>query len=98
MGTGNKLNNRATVEGQSFEDRYDIAHAVALNLSCKMESDDRIDYPRFVYFGTAAIAATLTALISCPKGTEVWDMQAHITHEKTGAKGTDTWVHSAART
>jgi hypothetical protein len=102
MATGLKYNNLSVIDGISFQDKYDTAAgvltaAIAANLSILQLKDERGDRVIGWYFGTAAIAATLTAMIQFPKGTIIYDLQAHTTVEKTGAVGTNTWVTSAAR-
>jgi hypothetical protein len=100
MATGKKRNNLQMDDGQSFMDAWASAaltYTVASNLSFQRNIDENGEHPIGVYYGTAAIAATLTALINAPSGTIIFDLQAHTTVEKTGAVGTSTWVTSAAR-
>lgn len=97
MGTGLKYNNVSPIDGESFQDAWNVSAAVAQNLSVLRLQDDRGEKALVWYYGTAAIATTLTALAQAPKGTIVFDMQAHTTVEKTGAAGTSAWVTSAAR-
>lgn len=101
MATGRKLNNMSPFDGQSWMDAWAataLTYAVAVNLSFIRFNDVHGGEKAIGwYYGSAAIATTLTALINAPKGTIIYDMQAHTTVEKTGAVGTSTWVTSAAR-
>jgi hypothetical protein len=102
MATGLKKNNASIIDGTSFQDAYDTAagllpYSIAQNLTVIRFKDDSGDGAFVLYRGSAAIAATLLAMAQFPKGTIVFDLQAHTTVEKTGVSGTSTWVTSAAR-
>lgn len=97
MGTGVKYNNVSPIDGESFQDAWNLTSSVAANLSVLRLQDDRGEKALVWYYGTAAITATLTALANSPKGTMIFDMQAHTTIEKTGDVGTATYLTSAAR-
>jgi len=101
MTTGLKYNNLAIIDGESYQDKYGLTLAQAANLSVLLLSDDHAtdkgERCLVWYYGTAAIATTLTAMINFPIGTIVTDQQAHTTVEKVAVRGTSTWVTSAAR-
>jgi hypothetical protein len=103
MATGTKRNNLAIIDGTSFQDTYNtipdlLTAAFAANLSVLRLKDENGEKAICWYYGTSAIAATLLAMAQFPKGTIVFDLQAHTTVEKTGVSGTSAWATSAART
>lgn len=93
MSTGKKLRNAQIHDGTSFMDKYEgvsLAAAEKLSLVLVIEGNDNVRY--LAWYGSST-AITLTDYDAFPKGSIIFNEQAHTTSERTAAG----WVTSVAR-
>lgn len=86
--------NLAVNENQGWMDRFNITAGTDDLELLVLGANGKT---RVIGFYTGSGAASYTNYKNLPKGSIIFDEQAHKTVEKVGDAGTDTWVASAAR-